>query len=478
MSEGTSKQQALRTCLGLAFLLIGSHVLNQFIFPHFDALAPEARDISTYFGVFSLGVLAILAYRKPSVFHEKIWTCATITLIFIGSGLLYVGVLANTPAFLILGSPFGGVGAVWFSVLACVSLTKLKPKHWAICLPLAFALKYAAMFLLSFITLSLLASLILSFLCSLLSYLLVVPYAAEPIRTIQRVKPASELDVTNPSSFLPLSSPIFIAIFLFNVADGFALTFQQVNLSYTPMIIAFLPVLIILAGAIFKKKQLNADKLFLLSALLVFAGFLLAPFLLLSDQGAVGIQASNMCLRAGTDCFSLLMYLLIASVGARNELSTISMVALTLGASWLGIAAGALLGQLTASMAVANPAVVLLMAALVTFVFVGYSFVILRRFSFEETVQGILPVASVALKEKEEDSLSLEEQCETVIREYGLTNREGDVLKLLARGRTSSIIQEKLFLSHNTIKTHVRHIYTKMDIHSQQELIDKVESTR
>ena len=51
----------------------------------------------------------------------------------------------------------------------------------------------------------------------------------------------------------------------------------------------------------------------------------------------------------------------------------------------------------------------------------------------------------------------------------------GDVLRLLARGRTSPVIQEKLFLSHNTVKTHVRHIYAKMDIHSQQELIDIVE---
>ena len=49
------------------------------------------------------------------------------------------------------------------------------------------------------------------------------------------------------------------------------------------------------------------------------------------------------------------------------------------------------------------------------------------------------------------------------------------MLRLLARGRTSPVIQEKLFLSHNTVKTHVRHIYAKMDIHSQQELIDIVE---
>ena len=51
------------------------------------------------------------------------------------------------------------------------------------------------------------------------------------------------------------------------------------------------------------------------------------------------------------------------------------------------------------------------------------------------------------------------------------------MLRLLARGRTSPVIQEKLVLSHNTVKTHVRHIYAKLGIHSQQELIDIVEGT-
>lgn len=63
-------------------------------------------------------------------------------------------------------------------------------------------------------------------------------------------------------------------------------------------------------------------------------------------------------------------------------------------------------------------------------------------------------------------------------RAYRLTNRETDVLRLLARGRTSPFIQEELVLSRNTVKTHVRHIYTKLDVHSQQELISRVEQKK
>ena len=45
----------------------------------------------------------------------------------------------------------------------------------------------------------------------------------------------------------------------------------------------------------------------------------------------------------------------------------------------------------------------------------------------------------------------------------------------LARGRSQTYIREALFLSKNTVATHVRRIYTKLDVHSKQELIDLVE---
>ena len=36
--------------------------------------------------------------------------------------------------------------------------------------------------------------------------------------------------------------------------------------------------------------------------------------------------------------------------------------------------------------------------------------------------------------------------------------------------------QETLVVSYNTVKTHVSHVYAKLGVHSQQELIDIVES--
>lgn len=45
----------------------------------------------------------------------------------------------------------------------------------------------------------------------------------------------------------------------------------------------------------------------------------------------------------------------------------------------------------------------------------------------------------------------------------------------LAKGRNADYIQQKLFISSNTAKTHIGHIYKKMGINSQQRLIDLVD---
>ncbi|MDR1184345.1 MAG: helix-turn-helix transcriptional regulator [Coriobacteriales bacterium] len=57
-----------------------------------------------------------------------------------------------------------------------------------------------------------------------------------------------------------------------------------------------------------------------------------------------------------------------------------------------------------------------------------------------------------------------------------LSRRETEVLFLLAKGRNAAYIQERLYISEGTARTHMRHIYKKLNIHTQQELIDMIDS--
>jgi DNA-binding NarL/FixJ family response regulator len=52
-----------------------------------------------------------------------------------------------------------------------------------------------------------------------------------------------------------------------------------------------------------------------------------------------------------------------------------------------------------------------------------------------------------------------------------LTGREIDVLKLLARGRSNKEIGTDLFISETTVKTHVRSIFSKLNVMSRTEAI-------
>ena len=58
--------------------------------------------------------------------------------------------------------------------------------------------------------------------------------------------------------------------------------------------------------------------------------------------------------------------------------------------------------------------------------------------------------------------------------QFGLTKREKEVIALLLQGRSMGYIAEKTFVSENTIKSHVQHVYRKCGVHSKQELIDMV----
>ncbi|MDQ3957822.1 MAG: response regulator transcription factor, partial [Actinomycetota bacterium] len=52
-----------------------------------------------------------------------------------------------------------------------------------------------------------------------------------------------------------------------------------------------------------------------------------------------------------------------------------------------------------------------------------------------------------------------------------LTERELEVLKLVAKGLNNRDIGQELFISENTVKNHVRNILEKLHLHSRMEAV-------
>jgi DNA-binding CsgD family transcriptional regulator len=75
------------------------------------------------------------------------------------------------------------------------------------------------------------------------------------------------------------------------------------------------------------------------------------------------------------------------------------------------------------------------------------------------------------------DSQDIEKELTCFAEQQGLTNREGEVLVYLAKGRNAGYIAKKLSITTATAKTHIKHLYAKTDVHTHQELLDLLESS-
>lgn len=73
---------------------------------------------------------------------------------------------------------------------------------------------------------------------------------------------------------------------------------------------------------------------------------------------------------------------------------------------------------------------------------------------------------------------SLGRRCAQIARERGLTPREAEILALLARGRDTEYVSDALDIARNTVNAHRKSIYTKLGVHSQQELLSVVEQAQ
>lgn len=68
--------------------------------------------------------------------------------------------------------------------------------------------------------------------------------------------------------------------------------------------------------------------------------------------------------------------------------------------------------------------------------------------------------------------------CDLIAQRYGLTPKEAETLAYVVQGYNVEIVAEKLVVSVNTIRTHIRSIYNKLDVHSRAEVCRVFEGVR
>ena len=90
--------------------------------------------------------------------------------------------------------------------------------------------------------------------------------------------------------------------------------------------------------------------------------------------------------------------------------------------------------------------------------------------AIEEVHNGGSPMSSLIAR-KLIDAFALKEKTNTYFQQ--LTRREPEMLELLSRGFRYKEIADKLFISIETVRTHIRNMYEKLQVNSRVEALKK-----
>ena len=147
-------------------------------------------------------------------------------------------------------------------------------------------------------------------------------------------------------------------------------------------------------------------------------------------------------------------------------------------ATALVLFAAASLAGLASSEAL-SPAMANVMVTVVTTVY-AFILVVMRDEKTDDALEELAPQleeSGVAAPRREGEELteatplSVAARCDALAAEYDLTAREREILAYLAECRNAPYISEVLFISPNTVRTHIHNIYRKLDVSSREDIL-------
>jgi DNA-binding CsgD family transcriptional regulator len=197
-------------------------------------------------------------------------------------------------------------------------------------------------------------------------------------------------------------------------------------------------------------------------------GCLLLPFVGLSGSIAWVLTM------AGYLSFEIMNWVVLSDMVFRFELPAFRVFGFGRAAVSGGVLLGALLIQCFGnSLVLSFQGSSALSFAMVFVLIVTYTFTLTER----DIAKLTRVRARVPFRETDERSpLTLEDKVLLLAEEHGISGRGLEVLLLLAKGRTSTRIEQELYMSRGTINTHMRRLYQILGIHTRQDLLDMLDA--
>gem|GEM_PF-1098768 len=268
-----------------------------------------------------------------------------------------------------------------------------------------------------------------------------------------------------------------IAVFIYAIAARFtqatfltSLPVSETALCSTYMMIAlavFSVALIVLMLTV--PKTLDFGRLYYLIILLLIASLVFAPFLQLNSVSvsALGSFAAH--------SFAILFWCMLAYIVFQMKCDPIKVFGYGCALYYFGSIIGNLIGIGMVDFRYGETAYYAA-CAIVAFACIIGATVVFPEGRIKAMLEPIdEELLEPSIREKKIRAGHWINAAREIADEFALTNRETEVLLLLARGKTAEQISERLTVSFYTTRAHIRNIYAKLGVHSRPELNDLIE---
>lgn len=474
--------QVLKTTIATALVFACSLSYNVVLVPVYRFYFEPTADLATAAGMAVLATVAALSYFRPQAIRSLWCQGAALACLVLGAFGIGVGIVLGE-AFLVA---FGGiafhVALEFVDLFAFFACCQLSDRSRNACIVGSLALGFCLSWSLSVIDPYAAALGCVGFAC--VSFAASREGAQSLLAIVNVHEPIAVTKIASPKAMLPFSHTLFVAAFLLYAMFGYSSLAPQ-DYFTSPWGFAFAGALCLWCFRVQRTRALRLDSLFRIVLFVALAGVVATA---LAGELYETI-ASPLFTIMNCGCYAFL-WLALSGIASRNKATAPAVFAWGLGLSEIGIVMGANLAFFVSASSearvVASFAVMLVLTAFVLF---G-----VRSLNVDDAVNGVrAPVAAMGVDALDAHAegegrfaggtsalvqaaaeRDFEARCRDVADRFALTPREQEIVGLLARGRNGVRIQEMLVISRNTYKTHIRHIYDKMGVRDQQDVIDLV----
>ncbi len=406
------------------------------------------------FMIAAMFACAVLAKRLSPLWRRRkvIWCSLAALLISTLGGYLSIwmpdvaGVLA-WPCALLGGAGIAVLILLWSELYGCLA-------------PVRICLYYAASLICGALIIYIYKGFMLPWLPAMTCLLPIVSLAL--LRSCYRSLPENRQPIEAPASFtFPVKPVAVVAVysFAFGLQEGGA--YQAWGPHSSPGMVAC--ALAVVLALCLLSRRIEFEAIYGTWLPLVSAAFLVLP-----TFGLMSVAQASFCANLGYAASEIFVMTMMGSLSYHYGVSAVWLFGIERGVRAVAMLSGRLIDEaLIGASLTAAPLVVL--AVLVATFMVATE----RRVSSPWGVQ---------LREEESDEAkqaarqaALVEHCSQLGRSHGLSQREEEVLLLLAQGKTAGEIAHELLVANGTVKAHVGHIYQKLDVHSREELLERLQ---